>query len=419
MKKNSMINYLKNLQGNPKYCILTEPLWFIPYSLYAPYATIFMYSLGVTDIQIGFIISFGMVIQVIAAFFGGVLTDKLGRRMTTILADLISWSIPCLIWAFAQNFWWFLIAAMFNSIWQISNISWSALLVEDSKESDLVYAYSWINIASVLSVFVSPIAFVLINKFDTVIIVRYLYMFSFISMTIKFLILFIKGHETEQGVKRMEETKNESVGKLILGYKDVFKKLIQSPAMRFTLFLLLTYNIAITAVNGNFFGLYVTQRLGLEESFISIFQMCGAVVTLIFMFTLQSKLSKLPVRHVMLAGYIIFIVTNTLLILAPIENVLYVICYTLLNSVAVACVAPRKDSLSATFIDKKERSRVNALMYMIMIGFTSPFGIFIGWLSTIDRRLPFILNILIFVICFVAMFNSNEVKKLDKASSIT
>lgn len=413
MKNNSMINYLKNVKGNPKYCILTEPLWFIPYSLYAPYATIFMYSLGVTDIQIGFILSFGMVIQVIAAFFGGVLTDKLGRRVTTILADLISWSLPCLIWAFAQNFWWFLIAAMFNSIWQISNISWSSLLVEDSEADDLVYAYSWINIASVLSVFVSPIAFVLMSNYNPTLIVRGLYIFSFISMTLKFFILFFKGHETKQGVIRMEETKNISVMQMIIGYKDVFKKLIGSAPMRFTLFLLLSYNICITAVNANFFGLYVTLRLGLDESFISIFQMAGAVVTLVFMFTIQNKLNKLPYRPVMLVGYAIFIVTNTLLILAPSDNVLYIICYTLLNSVAIGCVSPRKDTLSATFIDKKERSRVNALMYMIMIGFTSPFGIFIGYLSSIDRRLPFMLNILIFAICFVAMFMSKEVKKLD------
>lgn len=415
MKDKSMVKYLKNVRGNPRYCILTEPLWFIPYSLYGPYATIFMYSLGVTDIQIGFILTFGMMIQVVAAFFGGVFTDKLGRRLTTIIADLISWSLPCLIWAFAQNFWWFLIAAMFNSIWQVSNISWSALLVEDSEPGDLVYAYSWINIASVLSVFVAPIAYILIAKYDTVLIVRFLYIFSFISMTIKFLILYFKGHETEIGVKRMEETKDMSVGQMIIGYKDVFKKLMGSAPMRFTLFLLLTYNICITAVNANFFGLYVTQRLNLDESFISIFQMCGAVITLVFMFTLQSKLSKLPYRLVMLGGYTIFIITNTLLVLAPVENVVYVICYTMLNSVAVACVAPRKDALSATFIDKKERSRVNALMYMIMIGFTSPFGIFIGWMSSVDRRLPFMLNILIFVICFVAMFMSKEVKKLDKS----
>ncbi len=415
--KNEMVNYLINLKGNPRYCIITEPLWFIPFSLYNPFATIFMYSLGVDDIQIGFIMTFGMIVQVFAAFFGGAVTDKFGRRMTTIFADLISWSLPCLIWAFAQNFWWFLAAAIFNSIWQVSNISWSGLLVEDSEPDHLVYAYSWINIASVLSVFVSPIAYLLMQNFDPTIIVRYLYGFSFVSMTIKFLILFIKGNETEIGLKRMEETKNVPFHKLLAGYKDVFIDMVKSPHMRFALFLLLGYNICVSTVSGTFFGLYVTQRLQLDESYLAIFHMVGGVVTLIFMFTLQNALNKMPYRPVMLIGYVLFIANNLLLILMPVNSIIHVVIYMMINSFAVACVAVRKDAISARFINVKERARINALRYMIMIGFTSPFGIFIGWLSSIDRRLPFVLNILIFTVTLLAVFLSKEVKEFDKSNA--
>ncbi len=414
LKNNEMIRYLCNLTGNPKYCILTEPLWFIPYSLYTPFATIYMYRLGVDDLQIGFILSAGMLVQVFAAFLGGALTDKFGRRATTIVADLVSWSIPCVIWALAQNFWWFFIAAVFNSVWQVSNISWSGLLVEDSRAEDLVYAYSWINIASVLSVFISPIAFLLMEHFDTVLIVRCLYTFSAISMTIKFLILYFKGHETEQGKLRMQETKDVSFASLLSGYKDVFQKMMRSGQMRFSLFVSMAYNICVSAVTATFFGLYITERLGLSESYLAIFQMIGAAITLAFMFTVQNKLNRIAYRPVMLGGYAIFIVSNLLLVFAPLQNVGYIVCYTVVNAVATACIAPRKDSLSETFIDPKERARVKALIYMIMIGFTSPFGVFIGWLSATDRRLPFVLNIVVYAICFVAMFCSKEVKALDK-----
>ncbi len=415
LQNNEMINYVINLKGNPRYCIYYEPLWFIPFSLYSPFATIFMYSLGVSDIQIGFIMSFGMLVQVLAAFFGGAITDKFGRRITTIFADLISWSLPCLIWAFAQNFWWFFIAAVFNSIWQVSNISWSGLLVEDSDEKDLVYAYSWINIASVLSVFVSPIAFILMENYDPVIIVRILYIFSFISMTIKFMVLYVKGHETEQGKKRMEETKNVPISHLLIGYKEVFKKMIKSSNMRFGLFIMLSFNICVSAVTGTFFGLYVTEWLQLEQSYLAIFQMISAGITLVLMFTLQNKLNRLPYRPVMLIGYLLFIASNVFLVLIPEKNLVLIISYTVVNTFAGLFVNARKDSISARFIDKDERSRVNALRYMIMIGFTSPFGVFIGWLSSMDKRLPFVLNIIIFTITFFAVFFSKELKKLDKS----
>lgn len=59
--------------------------------------------------------------------------------------------------------------------------------------------------------------------------VRWIYFFSFLSMTTKFVLLFIKGTETEQGKKRMQETKNISIARLFLGYKEVLKKMVHSP----------------------------------------------------------------------------------------------------------------------------------------------------------------------------------------------
>ena len=82
--KHPLINTLINLEGNQKACVYTEPLWGIPYNLYAPYATLYMYALGVRDQQIGLLISIGMVLQVISALFGGIATDKLGRRKCTL-----------------------------------------------------------------------------------------------------------------------------------------------------------------------------------------------------------------------------------------------------------------------------------------------------------------------------------------------
>lgn len=60
-KHHPMVDTLLNLEGNPRACVYTEPLWGIPFNLYAPYVSIYMYSLGVNDVQIGLITSIGMV----------------------------------------------------------------------------------------------------------------------------------------------------------------------------------------------------------------------------------------------------------------------------------------------------------------------------------------------------------------------
>ena len=96
---------LNGFQGNAKPCILTEPMFGIPYNLYIPYASLYMVALGCSDTQVGIVISVGLIFQMIFSLIGGYITDKLGRKKTTIIFDLIAWSIPALIWAFAQNFY--------------------------------------------------------------------------------------------------------------------------------------------------------------------------------------------------------------------------------------------------------------------------------------------------------------------------
>jgi DHA1 family tetracycline resistance protein-like MFS transporter len=123
---------LKNLRGNARACVYTEPLWGIPYNLYAPYASIYMLAFGLSDSQIGLITSIGLAVQIFWTILSRALTDKFGRKRTTLIFDILSWSVPCVIWALSQNFTYFLVAAIVNSAWRVPQNSWQCLLVEDT-----------------------------------------------------------------------------------------------------------------------------------------------------------------------------------------------------------------------------------------------------------------------------------------------
>lgn len=79
-----------------------------------------MYTQGITDVQIGLILSIAMVVQVFFSFFGGILTDKVGRKFTTMMGDFFGWALACLVWSVSNNFWLFLIAAILNCFEQIN-----------------------------------------------------------------------------------------------------------------------------------------------------------------------------------------------------------------------------------------------------------------------------------------------------------
>ncbi len=93
MSRLAMVAFLRQTHGNPKACMLCEPLWAIPHALVTPFASLYMYENGCNDEQIGLILSLGMVAQVLCCLFGGVITDKWGRRLTAFVSEVASWSV--------------------------------------------------------------------------------------------------------------------------------------------------------------------------------------------------------------------------------------------------------------------------------------------------------------------------------------
>ncbi len=69
-----------------------------------------------------------------------------------------------------------------------------------------------------------------------------------------------------------------------------------------------------------------------------------------------------------------------------------------LEAVAAALINPMTESLLAVALESHERARISAMVYVALIVLTSPFGWIAGRLSAIDRSLPFVLNMGLFVI---------------------
>jgi len=394
----SMAAVLFSVRGNARACLFTEPLWAIPNSLAAPFFTLYMYSLGARDAQIGMILSAGLLVQVASAVAGGALADKFGRRRTLVVVDTISWTIPCLLWAFAADVRWFLAAALLNGLQQISNNSWTCLLVEDTEQELLVKLFSWIYVCQLIAVFFAPITGALVGHFSLVPVMRGIYLLSTVMMTMKFVMLFLYSTETGQGRRRMAETRGESLIKLFAGYRGVFAKIVRNPrTARATA--LISISAVTFVVSGNFFSLYATQNLGIGEVWIAWFPIVRAAVMLFFFFAPDQMISRYPMKNVLLFSLGLYVAGHAFLISASAFNSLkfvFLIMFLLLDAAAGALFMPRRDAFLIMEVDPVERARTMSIVYTIMLGLTSPFGYAAGLLSGADRRLPFVLNVLLF-----------------------
>lgn len=400
MWKHPLIELLKHNKGNPRTLILMEPLWGIPYNLIAPFATLYMYTQGVTDVEIGLILSISMFVQVLFSFFGGIITDKLGRKFTTMMGDFFGWSVACLVWSISGNFWFFLMAALFNCFEQINQTAWYCLLIEDAEPKDLLGIYTWANIGGLVAVFFAPISGLLINSFTVVPVVRVLYIVFAVNMLIKLAITLRYCEETKQGKIRMAETKNTPVLKMVFEYKDLIPKVLMNKEIMKVLSVSVILYIT-NLVSTNFFSLYVTQRLGIADRYLAFFPILNAAVMLFFMFGIQHRLESVKFRIPMWVGLVLYAACSILLIFTPIGSIPFIIIYVFVGAVASALVVPRKDALLQLNINPKERARINALVMSFTIAFASPFGYFAGWLSSIDRRLPFVFTFTIYIAAII------------------
>jgi MFS family permease len=400
-----LVQSLLDLRGNPRACVYTEPLWGIPYNLYAPFATLYMYRLGVRDQQIGLVLTISMVFQIVAALLGTVLVDKMGRRMSTFVIDLAGWSIPAVIWMFSQNFWWFVAAAAFNSLFQVTTVSWNCLMVEDAEPSKLVDMYTWCTISGLLAIFFAPLAGILVRTLSLVTAMRILYGITFVLMTAKFVILYFWSHETKQGLVRMQETRNVPYFQMLRQYRGVIRQILRTPATLQILLIIVLLNIT-GVVGGSFVSLFATQNAGVPEWVIAYFPMARAAIMLVFIFGLQHRMARFPIKGPMIVGLALYVTSIIFLLLSPSIGLGMLAGYILLDAFAFALVWPRRDSLLVLFVDPQERARILGLMFVLMIGISSPFGWIAGRLSEIHRALPFLLNVVLYIACAIVLLRS-------------
>jgi MFS family permease len=375
-----------------------------------------MLALGMSDVQVGLVASLSLFMRALTSLVSGSVTDKLGRRRTTVIFDLISWSVPALLWTFAQDMWWVYAAALENGMWQLTENSWTCLMVEDADKRMIVHIYNWLYLSGQLAVFVAPLAGMMVERLTVIPALRVIYAFTFVSMSAKFIILYKYSAETENGVKRLRETRGQSLFSVLSEYKELIPRFFRSGEMRLAT-VISVLMIVVSTIIDNFFGIYTTQRLGAPDHYLAYFPIIRSAVLFAFLLFIQPRLFRFGYKGPMLAGVALYVVSHMILIMPNALGIAFggpalaPALYTFALAFAHGLVMPRKDSLVALCIDPQERARMTSILTITMLSVTIPFGYIAGALSELNRSLPFALNILLFIVTFFIILLS---KKLGK-----
>ncbi|MFU0827865.1 MAG: Major Facilitator Superfamily [Lachnoclostridium sp.] len=406
LMQNQLLRTLTELRGNPRACVYTEPLWGLSMNLCLPYASVYMLSFGMNDIQVGVVSSVYMFSQMICAFFSGIIIDKMGRRLSTMIFDFLAWSLPCLIWASSQGFWFFVIAALLNGTMKITTVSWDCLLVEDAPKDKITQIYSLVILCGNLSALFAPISSVLVSRLTLVPAIRILYINAFVIMTIKLIVLYKCSTETSIGKIKKDEAKTRSWKESLSGYKKVVSLIINSRGTKFAIVISILVEI-VTMINTTFWQIIASRRIGVSDTLLPIFPMIKSILSILLFFTVISKINQSNLKAPLYGGFISTIVSCILLISITDTGVWeYIVLFVsiIFEALGYSVLNTLRESVVAIHVNPEERSGILALLQTTVMLVSVPFGYISGLLSDISRALPFVLSIVLLLLGILSTF---------------
>lgn len=421
-KPTNIIQSFKILKGNTRTSIIFEPLWGIPFVLFNFYLSLYMKELGVTDKQIGYLISIGFISGTFFSLIAGTVTDKLGRKKTTLIFDAISWPCVVIIYLFSNSFLMFTLAVILNSVGRIVGVSWNMMIVEDADDNQRVAAFNLINIINISTGVIIPLAGLLVSALGVVISERIFFIYAIISMTIMIIMRNRAYHETKVGQQILDEQKvnpKKITLKNILPLKTllVLKKKPNS-ILAICVFVLFSIYIPLGTFGSLYFAPYMTEVLQLSKSSISVLGgVYSAVLFVIFVF-LNPIICRFDKRINMVIGLIIQSVSLFLLVIVPPGSLLTAVLCIILFAIGFGIFRSFIDSLLAEVTEGSQRAGIYSIINTVTCISTAIIAFISGSLYVYNPKLLYVASILILLLCTAILIWLMKATEKDTESSL-
>ena len=318
MTRSLKLHALADLPRNARNSILMEPLWGIFATPLLYYAPLYMSSAGLSSTQIGLLGSLFLALSFVFQALAGPLTNRFGRKRTTLWADLISWSLPMLVWASAQSFAAFALAAALNATNRVVGVSWSLLTIEDVNPRDRPRVFGILNLIVTTCGLLTPLVGLVIARQGLTPTLRGLYLLGAVGMTVMFVWRNTITSETLSGVAaRAQHKELGTLQSLRHSLTEVAGMRRHPGLLGITAFYVLTIFLEQL---GLFQILFLERSLRFSAQSLSYVPVAGVVVTALLYALVLPRLARLPVGRTLVLTRALGLVGAVALLLVPPGN---------------------------------------------------------------------------------------------------
>jgi len=402
------MKFLSDLPRNSRNSIKLEPLWSVFGGMILFYAPLYMKGLGVTEVEMGLINTVNLFFAFIFHFLAGPVTNRLGRKRTTLIFDIISWTIPMLIWAVAQNFWYFLIAYSINASVKIVSISWYCLISEDAPENKRAKIFGIMYIINYTTGIFTPVAGLLIAKYGTVPTLRVLYLIGMVSFTCMFIIRNALVNETKAGKEIMEKHSTMSISQSLKSYIVNIAGIRKNKNLILITLILIITNFAASM---NFFQiLYIKDYLGFSEKALSVTPLISALINLLLFVYVLPKLRNFKDEKLLFIAFLIVCLGILVLLATPLGNMAILLASIGILAVGGFIMQVYRDTVFMNNAGEHDKADMYAAAQTVTTLICIPSGYLGGLMFSLSRQLPFLGMLCLYIIASLIAFKLLRMK---------
>ncbi len=389
----------RSLPRNARSCIAIEPLWAFFGPMVAYYMPLYQRQLGLSEVQMGLVNSANIAAGLLFYTLAAPITNKFGRRNTSMWLDFIAWSLSMVLWAISRSFLWFLVAAVTNATVRIVYVSWNLLISEDADDGQRATIFSYINLIGTFGGFTTFAGGMIIASAGIVPAMRGIFWVGAAILTLMFILRYFGTSETKTGVYLKTKTKGQSLLRLVWQQVPSARLALRDP-----FFIRMTgiYFIGNAVLSIDFFRiLYMKDVKGLSSFVVSAVPALSAVVSLVIFFFILPRQKALKNREHLANAFLACLAAQVLFILMPKGSPLSAILIFPSLQASYALLQTFRDTVFMNSTAADQKSDRFSLIQALMMFFSIPVGWLAGLLYSTAPQLPFILASILYAAGFL------------------
>jgi MFS family permease len=353
-----------------------------------------MLALGVSEAQVGVLAGVLVLSKFASTLLGGYFADRFGRKRILVTVDILCWGIPMLLYAVAQNPWYFVAGRLINGFVYLVLPSFECLFVEDVPVEHRAAVFGTLQFLTSGARLLAPVAGGLVAWLGIVPAGRLIMATCMVSSVSIAVVRHFTMHETTMGRERMSSTIGTTPRTLIREYAGIVAAMLRNREVR--AFLLVRSLVAfVTTMWTTYAAIYMTDARGvaLPKSSIALVPFVSALTTMGITIVSAERMQTKRVSDNLILGQILWLVAALCFVVSPGGTMWFVIAWAIGNAISTALFGPAARSYWANIVGDRERAQVFSASSAFMSLVTLLAGPLAGALYARYPRGPFLLGI--------------------------